>query len=386
MNGRSRIAVAFIFTVIMLGTNLPSPLYPLYEKSFDLPSWITPIIFGTYAAGVIGALLFLGYLSDEVGRKPLMAISVALSAASAVVFLIAPNLAWLLVGRFLSGVSSGIATGAATAWLVDGKKKEEEKKATLLGVAANVGGLAIGPLLAGTIARFTSIPLRLPYGADLGLLALAALALLFTEETVKKKKPVHFRMQSLHVPSSVRERFVTASLAGVCGFAVAGVVSAVGPSLLGHDLNVKSPLAGGALVGAFFFGALAGQLGVARLSKQHGLLLGSIALLAGLAILAFNLLSPAVVTLFAASATAGLGQGLGTGAGLGDVNEHVDEKRGETDSFFFVLAYAGVSIPVIGVGLLAAKIGLASAGLTFCALTFAGVLMVLVRSIRQPAC
>ncbi len=58
------VLVAFGFAVAMMGTTLPTPLYPLYDRAFGLAPVLTPVIFGTYAFGVVATLLLFGYLSD----------------------------------------------------------------------------------------------------------------------------------------------------------------------------------------------------------------------------------------------------------------------------------------------------------------------------------
>jgi hypothetical protein len=41
--------VTFGFAVAMMGTTLPTPLYPLYNRAFGLAPVLTPVIFATYA-------------------------------------------------------------------------------------------------------------------------------------------------------------------------------------------------------------------------------------------------------------------------------------------------------------------------------------------------
>jgi MFS family permease len=107
-------AAAYAFAVTMVGTTLPTPLYPLYQQRYGFSELTITIIFATYAAGVIAALLLAGRLSDETGRRPVLLAGLAFSALSAIAFLLADGLALLLVGRILSGISAGIFTG--TLW------------------------------------------------------------------------------------------------------------------------------------------------------------------------------------------------------------------------------------------------------------------------------
>ena len=378
--------VAFSFAVAMFGTTLPTPLYPLYEKAFAIPPVLTPVIFATYAAGVICALSCFGYLSDEIGRRPMMFVALGLSAASSGVFLLAGGLATLLVGRVLSGLSSGIATGAGTAWLVDLAGKKAQEKATRIAVAANVGGLACGPLLAGLLARLAPAPLRVSFAVDLALLVPATIAVFIAPETVDKPKArVHLRLQKMKVPSSVSEIFPRAAIAGICGFAVAGVFSAVAPSFLGKELHHASPISAGLLVFLFFTLGVLGQLGVGLIPKRAGLTVGCVVLLVGLGLLAGALVARSAVLLFLSAGASGLGQGLAVGCGLGEMNDKLNDKRGETDSAYFVLLYAGVAVPVVGVGFLGLATGITTAGIVFCSAVALGIGAVLVMLARRPA-
>ena len=291
--------VAFGFAVAMMGTTLPTPLYPLYNRAFDLAPVLTPVIFATYALGVVATLLFFGYLSDEIGRRPVMLAALCLSAASAVTFLLAHGLTALLVGRVLSGLSAGIASGTATAWLVNLAGRRGKQHATLLAVAANIGGLALGPLVAGLLAGLAPSPLRLPFVVDLALLAPALLGVLVAPEPLVVPNPrITLRMQSMRVPPEVSDIFPPAATVGVCAFAVAGVFSAVAPEFLGNELGDKSPVRAGLLVFLFFAMAAAGQLTVNRIPKRLGLTVGCVVLVVGLGLLAAALAARSAALLF----------------------------------------------------------------------------------------
>ena len=72
------------------------------------------VIFATYAAGVIAALLLFGPLSDQIGRRRALQPGLALSALSAVAFLLADEVGLLLVGRVLSGQSRRASSSSPT--------------------------------------------------------------------------------------------------------------------------------------------------------------------------------------------------------------------------------------------------------------------------------
>jgi MFS family permease len=372
----------------MLGTTLPTPLYALYRERFGFSELMVTVIFATYAAGVIGALLLVGRLSDEIGRRPVLLPGIAFSALSAVVFLLAGGVAPLLLGRVLSGFSAGIFTGTATATLVDFAPPRQAGRGTLVATAANMLGLGLGPLLAGLLAEYASSPLKLPFWVDLALLVPAAAAILAMPEPVSVSGRPRFRPQALRVPPPVRAIFIRASLAGFAGFAVLGLFTAVSPAFLATTLHISNEAIVGLVVFAVFAASAAGQLAFDAVPPRLALPGGCAGLIAGMGLLAIGLAVPSLALLIVGGVIAGLGQGLSFRAGLTGINAAAPpEDRAEVASSFFVVAYFAISVPVIGVGLLTEAAGLKTAGLVFAAVVagIAGIVLALLGRGGKPA-
>src|SRR5690625_5211056 len=67
------VRVTFAFLIVMLGRSLPTPLYPLYSARFGFSELMITIIYATYAAGVLAALIVAGVgriRSDAAGCLP----------------------------------------------------------------------------------------------------------------------------------------------------------------------------------------------------------------------------------------------------------------------------------------------------------------------------
>lgn len=130
------------------------PLYGLYQEKFGFSELTVTVVYAVYAFGVMGVLLLAGNASDTVGRRPVLLWGLGFAAASAVCFLAATGLGWLYVGRLLSGLSAGLFTGAATAYVMELAPPGGAARATFVATAANMGGLGCGPLLAGLLAQY----------------------------------------------------------------------------------------------------------------------------------------------------------------------------------------------------------------------------------------
>jgi MFS family permease len=375
--------VSFVFLVNMFGTTLPTPLYPLFQQRYSFGELMVTVVFAIYAFGVIAGLLLFGALSDEMGRKPVLAAGLVLSAVSAFLFVFADSLAPIYAGRIISGLSAGIFTGTGTAALVDLVPGDRRRLASLVAIVVNLGGLGLGTLAAGLIGDYGSSPLRLPFIVDLALIGLAAVALFGTPETVRRGS-FRFRLQGLAVPKEVRSVFVRGAAAGFASFAVAGLFGSVAPVFLGQVLGEPSHTLAGALVFILFAGSMFGQLVVPRLSDRQALVYGCLVMIGGAGLVALGLGIESLTALIASAAVVGLGQGLVIGAGLAAINQRAPvERRGETASSFFVVTYVGLALPVIGVGIAADGFGLRTAGIAFSVAVAALVIAVLASLVRR---
>ncbi|MFG3000505.1 MFS transporter [Streptomyces sp. NPDC048340] len=358
-----------VFAVCMAGTTLPTPLYGLYQEKFGFSELTVTVVYAVYAFAVIGVLLLAGNASDAVGRRPVLLAGLGCAAASAVCFLCATGLGWLYAGRLLSGLSAGLFTGAATVYVLELAPRGGASRATFVATAANMGGLGCGPLLAGVLAQYAVAPLYLPFAVHLVLVAGSAAVLLRLAETVRERRPLStVRPQRPGLPAQVRAVFGPAATASFVGFALFGVFTSVSPSFLAQSLDVHNRALSGLVVALAFFASTAGQLAVGRVGVRRSLPLGCAGLLAGLALLAGALWWELLPLVVLSALVGGIGQGLAFRGALSAVAEASPaDQRAAVVSTLFVVAYGGISVPVIGVGVLADPLGLEGAGLVFIA-------------------
>ncbi|HTF08824.1 MAG TPA: MFS transporter [Asanoa sp.] len=376
---------AFVFWTVMLGTTVPTPLYPLYERSFGIVPVEVTVLFAVYAVGVVVGLLTLGRLSDQIGRKPVLAIALLLSAAAASLFLVSDNLTMLLVARVISGFSAALATGAGTAAIGEQLPASRKWLGPVLALLANMGGLASGTMLAGILAQWAGHPLRLSWVVDLALVGISLVGLVTVAETVRRTRPT-FRFQRLSIPHEIRGEFVRASAAAGAGFAVLGVLTSVTGILLGTELGRDDPALTGFVVFLGFAFTAAGQLIDRRLPPRVSLPAACVALVVAAGLIAWAVLGAALAPLLAAAVVVGLGTGSAVSAGLRAIATGVPaERRGEAFSAFFAILYTVLALPAIGVGVVIEYANLHWAGGIFSLIVALLALTVLISlSRRRP--
>ena len=365
--GRRRLAVprrvafwllAFVFAATMLGTTLPTPLYVIYQARWHFSPAVVTVIFAVYAAGTLVALLLAGRSSDQAGRKPVLAAALAASALGTVVFILAPNVSVLLAGRILFGLSAGLMTGTATAALTELVPAPADRRASLVATAANMGGLGLGPLIAGLFAQYAPHPTVSVFEAYLAVLAAAGLCLAFVPETVSPRQRPTLRFAGLGVPARGRGEFIAAAAAGFSAFSLLGLFAALAPTFLGGLLHEHSHAVQGAVVFLLFAVGTLTQLLAARFPSRPVVAAGLGLLLASLALIVAALAQAAIALFLAGTIVAGVAVGAVFLGSLATANRLAPPgRRGQAISTYFVACYCGLVIPVVGAGVAAGFVG-----------------------------
>jgi MFS family permease len=347
-------AVAFLAN--MAFSAVPTPLYAIYATRDGLNSLTITLVYAVYAVGVILSLFFGGHVSDWIGRKAIFVPALLLNVASAVVFIFWPSFEGLIIARVVSGVSVGLTTATATAYLSElhlgASPGAPGRRAQIIATAANLGGIGVGPLIAGVLAQYAPAPLQLSYLVFAIVIAILAILVAVSPETTLLQRPVpRYRPQRIAVPPANRGMFFAAVGAGVAAFAVSGVFTSLVPSFLGDTLHQTSHALAGLVVFAAFASSATAQIVLSRW-ETRAMLRRSIPILAvGLALFSVGMWLPNVVVFVIGGVVTGAGVGLLFRAAMvTSAGAAAPEARAEVLAGFFVGAYIGLSVPVIGLG------------------------------------
>jgi DHA1 family tetracycline resistance protein-like MFS transporter len=179
----NKVKALVIFTVFVdvLGLAIIIPVLSFYIQRFGGNAFTSAALFAIYSLCSFLSAPFLGSLSDKIGRKPVLIISIFSTALGWIVFAMAHSLVLLFIGRIIDGLAAGNISTAQSA-LVDVAKDEKERTANLGIVGMMFGiGFVIGPLLGGILSHFSP---TLPFWVVGGMSLLnAILAVFFFPET-----------------------------------------------------------------------------------------------------------------------------------------------------------------------------------------------------------
>lgn len=362
LGARSSFAVAAaVIGLALFASATPSPLYALYQERWHFSTPVLTLVFAVYNFGVLAALLLVGRISDDVGRRPVLGMSLAGLLVAGLLFALARSVGWLFAARALQGLTTGAALGAAGAAMLDLHPRGDAARTGLINGVVSAGGIGVGAIVASLLVQYAPDPLVTPFIVLLALVAVLLVLTLALPEPVAARKRPRLRPQRPRVPAESRGAFTLAALAVLSSWSIAGLYLALGPSLLGQLMHTGNRLAGGAGVLALTLPAAISQLVWQRLEPRRAAALGSMVLGGGMALTAASLSAGSAALFLAATAVTGGGFGVVFLGGLRALTQAVpDRHRAEVMSAFYVVAYLSIAVPAIAAGLAAPSLGLES--------------------------
>jgi MFS family permease len=379
-------AVAAVIAVAFYASATPSPLYGVYQAQWHFSTPVLSLVYATYAVGVLVSLLLVGSLSDQTGRRPVLAWSLLGLLVSALLFATASSVAWLFVARALQGLATGGALGAAGAALIDLHPTTDTRTAALVNGVVALAGLGVGALVSSALVQFLPAPRVVPFAVVAAMIALVLALVGVMPEPVARQGRAAIRPQRPAIPHQTRGPFALAALGVIGSWSIAGVYLALGPALAGHLLQTHGELAGGAAAAALMGSGALAQLAGRNLSNRTLTVAGSVVVAVGMALTATAVAGGSAPFFLLASALGGVGFGLAFMGALRHLSAAIpSDRRAEVMSAFYVVGYLALALPAVAAGLIASAIGLAATFELFSAGVVVIALLVAVRGRRIEA-
>jgi predicted MFS family arabinose efflux permease len=347
--------VAAVLLVAGWGSNQFTPMVLVYQRTLGLSTGTLEAMFGFYALGLIPGLLVGGGVSDSRGRRPVVISAVALSLAGSLALALAGQHIWLLfAGRVLTGLGSGGAFSAATAWLRELSRPPlgtaSDHATARRAAVAMTSGFALGPLLSGLLAQWAPLPRLVPYLPHIAVTAIVLTLLPRSPETLLDASTGALR-RAVPTVRSQRFRNVIAPVAPWV-FAAPAIAFALLPSVVGAG-DATDGIALTATVTSLcaFAGVLAQPL-ARRLdrdaSSDRAVVTGLLVLVAGLLLAALTVQQRQRWLLVPSAVVLGGAYGLCLVGGLVEIQRLADPRAltGLT-AIYYSLTYLGFAAPYL---------------------------------------
>ena len=144
---------AFCVIICFAATAIPVPLIAIWTQALSLTTFEVSMTVFAYVGGCLAVLLFFSKLSNYLGRRATVILTLAIGIASCLCFIAPQNASAIILGRLLQGVFAGLATSAAMSWTVDTAPKSHAWLGTALSAAGPGIGFILGTVLSGLSAE-----------------------------------------------------------------------------------------------------------------------------------------------------------------------------------------------------------------------------------------
>jgi MFS family permease len=358
--GAAFFGTAAVFAGLFFAAGAPTPLLVQYQHEWGFPPGILAVAFAAYTLALLAALVTAGSLSDHLGRRPVIAGALVIELAAMLVFLVAPNIGWVIAGRVVQGLATGVATSAFSAAVIELAPPERKRLGTVIVGSAAAGGLGIGALLTGAAVQFTSHANTIVFAAlSAAMAAGIAVAMLSHETAPLRPGAARSLIPNVRVPAAARREFAAGVPVHVSAWMLGGLFLGLGPTIIQGVFHIHSGLVEGATAAIYpLAGSTAGVL-LGRTTARRTTAIGGAGILAGALLIVAGIATHTLPLLLAGGAAGGVGFGGSFAGGVRLISPLVKQhERAGVFAGVYVVAYLAFGVPVLIAGQLVNPLGL----------------------------
>ena len=344
--------------LVAASSSAATPLYRLYQESMHLtPFWIT-VVFASYVASLLAALLTVGGLSDYVGRRPVILAALLLNAAAMILFSEARDVGQLILARIVQGLCVGIGTTAMGAAILDTNRA----RGPLLNSITAFLGMTAGSLGAAALITFAPDPLHTVYEVLLGWTALMIVLLyVMPESSTRKTGALASLRPHVRVPPQSRAILARLTPANVAAWALGGLYLSLMPTVVATAMGVATPWVGGVVVATLMLSGAIAIVTFRDWPARRLIVMSTSTLGLGVAVSMIGIEQQQVAALLAGTVIAGAGFGSTFSGTLRTLLPTAEpHQRAGLLSAFYLQSYLAFALPAVVAGLSVPRIGLST--------------------------
>lgn len=171
-----------------------------------------------------------------------------------------------------------------------------------------------------------------------------------------------YRPQRVQIPTAARPLYFAAAAIAFASFAVLGLFTSLVPAFVTGQLHFTAPLVGGAVVFATFISAATLQIGIRRLRTTMAVVTGVVLYVTGFAALIAGTSTASLTLFLVGGILAGGAAGTLFSSAISAAGQLASPgNRGEAVAGIFLSSYAGLAVPVVGLGAATLMISMSTA-------------------------
>ena len=248
------IASIIVMIVVYGASSSPIPLYSNFQSALGISKASLSLTAVTYFLGTVISLLFFGRVSNYIGRRKTILITIFMAIIGCLSFIYINSFNVFLVARLVQGISCGLASSCVAAYMVDTTPNESSTLSAIVTSGCTMIGLTFGSF---SSAVLMNLSLNTVFVLIISLLVISAILIVLGEETVEVHDGVLSSIKPyVEFPSEIRYLLIPASAIFVGTWAVGGFYQAFSSTIAVDQFGVKNAI----LAAAIFSSLMAPQI------------------------------------------------------------------------------------------------------------------------------
>lgn len=360
-------AFCLITCFVTAATAIPMMAYWVHDLKLSSSEVAMSVV--SYFAGCVLTLILFARLSNFLGRKPVVIAALAFGTIACYLFSVGQSASDLYIGRFLQGLSCGLATSACMSWVVDTAPPARAWLGTAMTSAGPNIGLSLGTLLTGLIIEYNILNPTLLFDACVVLLIFCIVLAILGTETMKlgTESIGQVLIPKIAIPARLRRLFILSITAFIGTWGVSSFFQGFSAQFAQIVFGETSVLLAAItylllIIPIAVFGLVSGRFNPSKtlLLMSTGFLFG-----AGGVFLTLDMQSPALFMIFVVICGAAQGGTCCSGLKLLLMDATLRERAGLI-SALYLGAYVGSGIPNFSIGQLAKDVSMTTIANGFC--------------------
>lgn len=227
INENTRMKIGFIvasitITVLFIASSTAIPFYASYQTLYNIPNNIISFSTVVYFIGNVFSLIFLSKISNYLGRKPTIRITLILSILGCLSFIYVNNGQLLLLGRLLQGICCGMTAGSIQAYIID-TSPENSNIGVIIATNMPLIGFSIGAINSGVIVDYNPSLISTVFLPIILILIICIILISLGKETVTPKKGVIKSIKpEISIPHNIRKYIPITIIATISTYSITG--------------------------------------------------------------------------------------------------------------------------------------------------------------------